>query len=66
MKNEKFLEGIRILDDYMPADGHDITAEHDQIWIWAHVLSEAHQKELKELGWFQDPGMGSHGWSAFV
>lgn len=59
MVNKNFIEGIKIIEKYIPYEneyGYNITVEHEQFWIGlVEWVDNEHDREiLLELGWFVD------------
>lgn len=67
MRNNNFIEGVKILEKYIPEErkeSFDLHAEHDQFWFCEYEwVPEGPDKErLDELGWFED----EDSWSCFT
>lgn len=71
MRLDNFIEGLEILQRYFDDPGHELGAEHDQIYVYATLTAMTNEdvKRLHELGWFQenteeyDP---HEGWTCYV
>ena len=58
---EQISEGLIIASNY---EGADICAEHDCIYLHPGDVSDEHNDQLVELGWFEDDDSG--GWCHYV
>lgn len=56
MINEKFIEGINILSNYVETDEYDLAIGYGQLWFGPESpdLTPEEEESLKDGGWFFD------------